>query len=94
MVWTSKALLPTSLRSPRCRDYRLSWEVLPLFKFNSNNADDFTVAHTEVIKPLTRCGSCVLVVDHLAKGSDSRSFGPTGTAAKSAPSAGPLFGLR
>jgi hypothetical protein len=58
-------------------------EVLPLFKFNSNNADDFTVAHTEVIKPLTRCGSCVLVVDHLAKGSDSRSFGPTGTAAKS-----------
>jgi hypothetical protein len=58
-------------------------EVLPLFKYNSNNADDFTVAHTEVIKPLTRCGSCVLVVDHLAKGSDSRQFGPTGTAAKS-----------
>jgi hypothetical protein len=58
-------------------------EVLPLFKFNSNNADDFTVAHTEVIKPLTRCGACVLVVDHLAKGADSRSFGPTGTAAKS-----------
>jgi hypothetical protein len=25
-------------------------EVLPLLKFNSNNADDFTVAHTEVIK--------------------------------------------
>jgi hypothetical protein len=58
-------------------------EVLPLYKYNSNNADDFTTAHTEVIKPLTRCGSCVLVVDHLAKGTDSRQFGPTGTAAKS-----------
>lgn len=58
-------------------------EVLPLFRFSSNNADDFTVAHTEVIKPLTRCGAAVLVVDHLAKNTDSRQFGPTGTTAKS-----------
>jgi hypothetical protein len=35
-----------------------------------------------VIKPLTRNGASVLVVDHLAKNADSRSFGPTGTAAK------------
>jgi hypothetical protein len=38
--------------------------------------------HAEVIKPLTRNGASVLVVDHLAKNADSRSFGPTGTAAK------------
>jgi hypothetical protein len=58
-------------------------EVLPLFRFRSNDADDFTQAHTEVIKPLTRCGAAVLVVDHLAKNADSRNFGPTGTTAKS-----------
>jgi hypothetical protein len=38
--------------------------------------------HTRVIKPLTRTGACVVGVDHLAKGADSRAFGPTGTAAK------------
>ncbi|BBY21306.1 AAA family ATPase [Mycobacterium stomatepiae] len=57
-------------------------EVLPLFKYNSNSADDFTVVHTEVIKPLTREGAAVLVVDHLAKNADSRAHGPTGTMAK------------
>lgn len=57
-------------------------EVLPLFRANSNSADDFTTVHAEVIKPLTRNGASVLVVDHLAKNADSRSFGPTGTAAK------------
>lgn len=57
-------------------------EILPLFRANSNSADDFTTVHAEVIKPLTRTGASVLVVDHLAKNADSRSFGPTGTAAK------------
>lgn len=57
-------------------------EVLPLFHANSNSADDFTVVHTEVIKPLTRGGACVVVVDHLAKNADSRAQGPGGTAAK------------
>ena len=54
-------------------------EILPLFRANSNSADDFTTVHAEVIKPLTRNGASVLVVDHLAKNADSRSFGPTGT---------------
>jgi hypothetical protein len=58
-------------------------EVLPLFRANSNNADDFTGVHTDVIKPLAVGGAAVLVVDHLAKNADSRSFGPTGTMAKS-----------
>lgn len=57
-------------------------EILPLFRANSNSADDFTTVHAEVIKPLTRNGASVLVVDHLAKNADSRAFGPTGTAAK------------
>jgi hypothetical protein len=57
-------------------------ELLPLFRFNSNSADDFTVAHAEVIKPLTGCSAGVLVVDHLAKNAESRERGPTGTVAK------------
>jgi len=57
-------------------------EILPLFRANSNSADDFTAVHAEIIKPLTRDGASVLVVDHLAKNADSRNFGPTGTAAK------------
>ncbi len=57
-------------------------ELLPLFGAGSNSADEFTDVHTRVIKPLTRIGACVVGIDHLAKGSDSRAFGPTGTAAK------------
>ena len=57
-------------------------ELIPLFRGNSNSADDFTVVHTEVIKPLAKCGAAVLVVDHLAKNADSRAMGPTGTIAK------------
>lgn len=57
-------------------------EVMPLFGANSNSADDFTVVHTDVIKPLARAGAAVLVVDHLPKNAESRKHGPTGTGAK------------
>jgi len=57
-------------------------EALGLFRYSSNDAEDFTQAHTLIIKPLTRCGAGVLVIDHLAKNADSRQFGPTGTPAK------------
>lgn len=57
-------------------------ELLPLFGSSSNSADDFTTVHTRVLKPLARTGAAVLAVDHLAKGADSRSHGPGGTAAK------------
>lgn len=57
-------------------------ELLPLFGAGSNSADEFTAVHSAVIKPLTRTGACVVGIDHLAKGADSRAFGPTGTAAK------------
>ncbi|MGB7360027.1 MAG: AAA family ATPase [Mycobacterium sp.] len=57
-------------------------EALGLSRLDSNNAEDFTQAHTSIIKPLITAGVGVLVVDHLAKNSDSRTFGPTGTTAK------------
>jgi len=57
-------------------------ELLPLFGAGSNSADEFTDVHSRVIKPLTLTGAAVVGVDHLAKGADSRAFGPTGTAAK------------
>ncbi|MEX3647508.1 RAD55 family ATPase [Mycolicibacterium porcinum] len=57
-------------------------EVMPLFRANSNSADDFTVVHTDIIKPLKQAGAAVLVVDHLPKSAESRQHGPTGTAAK------------
>lgn len=57
-------------------------ELLPMFGAGSNSPDDFTDVHTRVIKPLTRIGACVVGIDHLAKGADSRVQGPTGTLAK------------
>jgi hypothetical protein len=57
-------------------------EVIPLFRGNSNNSDDFTIVHSDVIKPLTRVGAALLVVDHLPKNADAASRGPIGTQAK------------
>jgi len=57
-------------------------EALSLYKYDSNDGGDFTTAHTRIIKPLTRVGTGVAVIDHLAKNADSRAFGPTGTPAK------------
>ena len=57
-------------------------ELLPIFGYSSNSPDDFTAAHTKVLKPLARAGACVVAVDHLAKNRESREQGPTGTAAK------------
>jgi AAA domain len=57
-------------------------EVIPLFRGNSNNSDDFTIVHSDVIKPLTKVGAALLVVDHLPKNADAASRGPIGTQAK------------
>lgn len=57
-------------------------ELMPLFGANSNDSDDFTRVHSTIIKPLVRTGAAVVGIDHLAKGADSRAYGPTGTAAK------------
>lgn len=57
-------------------------ELLPMYGANSNSADDFTRVHSAAIKPFAAAGAGVVLIDHQAKGSDSRSFGATGTAAK------------
>ncbi|WP_353708961.1 hypothetical protein ABRQ22_06565 [Cellulosimicrobium sp. ES-005] len=57
-------------------------EILPVFGGSSNSPDDFTRVHSLVMKPLAMAGASVLVIDHLAKSSESRAQGATGTAAK------------
>lgn len=57
-------------------------ELLPLLGRKSNDPDDFTAAHSDVLKPLAQAGAAVVVIDHLAKNTESRAAGPTGTAAK------------
>ncbi len=57
-------------------------ELLPMFRLSSNNPDDFTTVHAEVLKPLAVAGACVITVDHVAKNIASAESGPTGTNAK------------
>lgn len=57
-------------------------EVVPLFGGSSNSPDDFTRVHSLVMKPLASSGAAVLCIDHLAKNTESRAMGSTGTAAK------------
>jgi hypothetical protein len=57
-------------------------ELLPMMNLASNSPDDLTVAHSAVLKTMAMAGACVLAVDHLAKNTESRASGPTGTAAK------------
>jgi hypothetical protein len=57
-------------------------ELMPVFGFSSNSPDDFTLVNSRVLKPLAMAGAAVLGIDHLAKGAESRTSGPTGTAAK------------
>jgi hypothetical protein len=57
-------------------------ELLPMHGANTNSADEFTIVHSSVLKPLAKAGAAVLAVDHLAMGADSRAHGPGGTAAK------------
>ncbi|MGV9795553.1 AAA family ATPase [Gordonia sp. NPDC003422] len=57
-------------------------ELLPMFRASSNSGDDFTSVHARIVKPLVRTGACVVLIDHLAKGMESRQSGPTGSPAK------------
>jgi hypothetical protein len=63
-------------------------ELLPMMGANSNDADDFTRAHTGILKPLAKTGAAVIEIDHLAKNPFSRAQGPTGAAAKRRPVGG------
>jgi hypothetical protein len=57
-------------------------EIIPMFGGNSNSPDDYTRVNRQVMRPIADQGTCVILVDHLAKNTASRDFGPTGTAAK------------
>ena len=57
-------------------------ELLPVMGLSSNSPDEFTTAHTRVLKPLAMAGAAVLAIDHLPKDRETRASGPTGTAAK------------
>jgi hypothetical protein len=57
-------------------------ELLPMLGLGSNSPDDFTSAHTRVLKPLAVAGAAVIAIDHVAKSQASKAQGPTGTAAK------------
>ncbi len=70
-VWTPTVVVLDSLG-----------ELLPLLGSSSNSADEYTDAHRAVLKPLAKVGAAVLVIDHLAKNTESRTLGPGGTAAK------------
>ncbi|MFE1592110.1 AAA family ATPase [Nocardia sp. NPDC058705] len=57
-------------------------ELMPLFGSSSNSADEYTHVNSAVLKPLSKTGAAVLVIDHLAKGDASRKLGQSGTTAK------------
>lgn len=57
-------------------------ELVPLFDGSNNDSDDFTRIIRVTAGPLARAGACVILIDHLAKSSDSRNYGAGGTMAK------------
>ncbi len=57
-------------------------ELLPLFRASSDSADDYTRVMQIVSGPLERGGAAVILLDHQAKGQESRSYGAGGTMAK------------
>lgn len=57
-------------------------ELIPLFGGNNDSADDFTKITRATAAPLARAGSAVVLIDHMAKNSESRKYGAGGTMAK------------
>ena len=57
-------------------------ELMALRGGSSDSDTDFTAAINETVAPLVRAGACIILIDHLAKGRDSRSYGAGGTMAK------------
>lgn len=57
-------------------------ELLPLYGASSNDADEYTRVHQQVMARIATAGAAVLTIDHLSKGTDSRTYGASGTIAK------------
>lgn len=57
-------------------------ELMPMFAGNSDKADDYTNVMRRVAAPLESGGAAVVLLDHPAKGTESRQYGAGGTMAK------------
>jgi hypothetical protein len=57
-------------------------ELMALRGANSDNADEYTQTINATVLPLVRAGAAVILIDHMAKGKDSRAYGAGGTMAK------------
>ncbi|MDZ8200631.1 bifunctional DNA primase/polymerase [Microbacterium sp. SSW1-59] len=69
-------------------------ELVPLFGGSSNDADDYTSINRQVSVPLAAGGACVVSIDHLSKGHDSRAYGAGGTMAKKRAGNGAQYEVR
>jgi hypothetical protein len=59
-------------------------ELLGLYGASPDSDQEFTQVNRAVMAKLAQSGACVISIDHLAKGHDSRSYGATGTVRKKA----------
>lgn len=57
-------------------------ELIPLGGGSSNSADDYTQLLRQTSGRLEKLGAGVILIDHPAKGADSRAYGASGTMAK------------
>lgn len=57
-------------------------ELVGLYGGDQNSDADYTNINRATLARLASTGACVLAVDHLAKGSDSRAYGAAGSVAK------------
>ncbi|MGV0732038.1 hypothetical protein [Mycolicibacter sinensis] len=57
-------------------------ELIPMFGGKSNDGDDYTWIMRGTAGRLEAAGACTIVLDHLAKNTDSRQYGAGGTMAK------------
>lgn len=69
-------------------------ELLPMFGASSDSSDDYTKVHRAVLTPAAKVGWCVVVIDHLSKGTESRAYGSTGTIAKKRAIDGAMYLVR
>lgn len=57
-------------------------ELMGMRGANSDNADEYTQTINATVLPLVRAGAAAILIDHMAKGKDSRAYGAGGTMAK------------
>jgi len=74
-----------SLRDGRVPDmavFDCVGELIPMFGGSNDDADDFTRVMRATAGPLAHAGSGVVLIDHMAKNTQSRNYGAGGTMAK------------